>query len=180
VAFRSSATNLVVDDSNANDDILVHDLVTGTTERVSVSSTGGEANDDSGAPSLSDDGRFVAFVTRAGNLVGTGNPDAWVSIVRDRVGQTTTLGMFNHGFIVRVHLSGDGRYLTGHWTNGASFIRDRFSGAVHAISPVDGPDVFYPVLSANGRYVAVISAAALVPLPPGPPRSQVLVLPNPL
>jgi Tol biopolymer transport system component len=70
VAFRSNATNLIVGDTNATDDIFVHDLATGASERVSVDSAGVEANFYSTDPAVSADGRVVAFVTIADNLVG--------------------------------------------------------------------------------------------------------------
>lgn len=61
VAFQSTAPDLVADDGNSSTDIFVHDRQTGTTERVSVDSQGQEANDGSFYPSISADGRFVAF-----------------------------------------------------------------------------------------------------------------------
>ena len=52
-------------------DIFVHDRQTGTTERVSVATGGGQANGgDSYTPAISADGRFVAFYSDATNLVG--------------------------------------------------------------------------------------------------------------
>src|SRR5437762_5813039 len=59
-------------------DIFVHDRLTGVTERVSVASDGTEGNGDSDRPSVSGDGRFVAFESVASNLVpgdtnGTGD-----------------------------------------------------------------------------------------------------------
>jgi hypothetical protein len=69
VAFTSTATNLVTGDTNGVADVFVRDHVAGTTERVSVSSSGGEADGPSGQPAISDDGRYVAFSTTATNLV---------------------------------------------------------------------------------------------------------------
>jgi Tol biopolymer transport system component len=68
VAFTSTATNLVDGDTNGVDDIFVRDRQTGITERVSVSSTGAQANHYSARPAISRDGRFVVFQTLAGNL----------------------------------------------------------------------------------------------------------------
>lgn len=68
VAFASAASNLVAGDTNLADDVFVRDRRTRVTQRVSVNSLGGEANDDSGAPSLSDDGRVVAFTSNASTL----------------------------------------------------------------------------------------------------------------
>jgi Tol biopolymer transport system component len=69
VAFRSLASNLVPGDTNNNSDIFVHDRKTGITERVSVDSAGNQANDSSSEPSISRDGRFVAFQSFDSNLV---------------------------------------------------------------------------------------------------------------
>src|SRR5262245_2757120 len=69
VAFASDADNLVPSDANGETDIFVHDFTTGVTDRVSVSSAGVEANESSYSPSISADGRFVAFMSPADNLV---------------------------------------------------------------------------------------------------------------
>ena len=62
VAFATYATNLVPGDTNDHRDVFVRDRKRGTTELVSVRSDGTQATNDSEAPSLSADGRFVAFV----------------------------------------------------------------------------------------------------------------------
>ena len=64
VAFFSEASNLVPDDTNGHADIFVHDRRSGTTSRVSVASDGAEADAPSTAPSISADGRHVAFQSR--------------------------------------------------------------------------------------------------------------------
>ncbi len=78
VAFPSEATNLVARDTNrcfgyqvrgSCPDLFVHDLHTGATRRVSVSSRGGQANGESLYPAISADGRYVAFASLASNLV---------------------------------------------------------------------------------------------------------------
>ncbi len=69
VAFSSEASNLVRNDTNGVRDVFVRDLRTGTTRRVSVSSAGSQANGTSRYPSISENGRFVAFDSRARNLV---------------------------------------------------------------------------------------------------------------
>jgi Tol biopolymer transport system component len=81
VAFTSSATDLVsgfVDGNGSlNSDVYVRNLQTGVTVLVSHSSTsptrGG--NDGSETPAISADGRFVAFVSRATDLVPGFNPN---------------------------------------------------------------------------------------------------------
>src|SRR5688572_23677582 len=95
VAFASLADNLVPDDTNGFADTFVHDRLTNTTERVSVSGREREGNGHSGLvgvaayPAISADGRFVAFVSQADNLVsGDRNVNADV-FVRDRLLGTT-------------------------------------------------------------------------------------------
>jgi len=68
IAFESEADNLVDGDSNAVDDIFVHDRTTGATVRVSVSSSGAQGDAKSNRPVLSADGRFVAFYSDASNF----------------------------------------------------------------------------------------------------------------
>src|SRR6266540_326710 len=89
VAFQSFATNLVAGDTNNGFDVFVHDLSTGTTERVSVSATGAQGDFSSFAPSISGEGRFVAFSAVATNLV-VGDTNGTVdAFVRDRASGTT-------------------------------------------------------------------------------------------
>ncbi len=69
VAFQSYAYDLVPGDTDGYLDIFVRDRQLGLTERVSVDSTGAQGNGDSPDPSISADGRFVAFRSFATNLV---------------------------------------------------------------------------------------------------------------
>src|SRR5207244_3314678 len=69
VAFESDASNLVAGDTNGALDIFVRDRVTGTIERVSAAQGGSEGNGRSFFPAISADGRFVAFLSDATNLV---------------------------------------------------------------------------------------------------------------
>jgi hypothetical protein len=92
--FDSLASNLVAGDAGGFSDVFVHDRETGETSLVSVSSAGAQANFHShsgtnGAPSISYDGRYVAFVTRASNLVPSDTNNAEDIFVRDRLTHTT-------------------------------------------------------------------------------------------
>jgi Tol biopolymer transport system component len=76
VAFESRAANLVdAADTNKAWDIFVRDRQQGTTERVTVSTQGTQANGPSYLPNISDDGRYVCFQSTATNLV-TGDTSA--------------------------------------------------------------------------------------------------------
>ena len=69
VAFTSAASNLVTSDTNARPDAFVRDTVGNRTRRVSVSSSGAQADVGSANPAISGDGLHVAFTSRATNLV---------------------------------------------------------------------------------------------------------------
>ena len=90
VVFRSAATNLVSNDTNGKEDIFVHDRLAATTTRVSVSSVssvssvGGQADDSSNDPTISADGRFVAFASSATNLVANDTNGKQDVFVHDR------------------------------------------------------------------------------------------------
>jgi len=98
IAFSSAANNLVAGDSNGVSDIFVRDLLTGTTTRVSVSSAGVQATGSSFDPSVSADGRFVAFMSNAANLV-SGDNNLQADLFRhDRVsGQTIRMSVDPEG-----------------------------------------------------------------------------------
>ena len=75
IAFESRASNLVLGDTNGKADVFVHDLILGTTERVSVDSTAGQGNGTSSECWISGSGQYVVFESRADNLVLSDNND---------------------------------------------------------------------------------------------------------
>ena len=96
VVFRSWATNLVPDDTNRVADILLHDLVTRKTERISVNSRGEQTlgasfEAHSIMPTISDDGNRISFASAAPNLVDGDLPGTLDVFVRDRAAGTTEL-----------------------------------------------------------------------------------------
>lgn len=119
VVFSSMATNLVMNDTNGVEDIFIHDRATGITERVSVNSTGQQANGTSVSPAISADGRFVTFVSMASNLVAGDTNDLPDTFVHDRqTGETTRVSVASDGtqgdagsFMDAPPLSADGRYV---------------------------------------------------------------------
>ncbi|MGH8990867.1 MAG: DUF6531 domain-containing protein, partial [Acidimicrobiia bacterium] len=195
VAFTSDASTLVGDDTNWESDIFVRDREVGTTERVSVASDGTEANSYSGQPRISADGRYVAFISRADNLVSADNNWDDDVFLHDRVtGSTERVNLTSAGAessntallhpsnIGQLSMSADGRYVafvtsandlvTGD-TNGSpdAFVRDRVAGTTERVSvasdgsQADAGTQFYGVsISGDGRYVAFQSYASnLVP-----------------
>jgi Tol biopolymer transport system component len=80
IAFESGASNLVANDSGAQD-IFVKDLASGAITRVSTAADGTQENGSSFAPSFSPDGSKIAFISQAANLVAgdtNGIPDVFV------------------------------------------------------------------------------------------------------
>lgn len=85
VAFKSSASNLIIGDTNFDRDIFIHNRLTGITNRVSVDTLGKEANLDSISPAISAEGRYVAFQSLASNLVPNDTNNVSDIFVRDRL-----------------------------------------------------------------------------------------------
>jgi Tol biopolymer transport system component len=98
VAFQSSATNLVSPDTRQHGDVFVRDLMDGTNRRVSVNDSGAEGNGSSSSPNISGDGRFIAFVSSATNLVASDTNSMGDVFLRD----------MQLGTIQRVSVAGDG------------------------------------------------------------------------
>jgi hypothetical protein len=148
VAYSSDATNLTPNDFNGEPDVFVHELGSGLTSRVSLSSAGQEGNDSSGGAVISADGRYVAFSSLATTLktpdgnVGDALFSGTDTFIHDRNNASTTIvSVTTSGSQVFGHHSGpdisaDGRYVAFHSggsslvsgdTNGAQdiFLRDR-------------------------------------------------------
>jgi len=183
VAFYSIATNLVGgDDTNGQQDVFVRDLTAGTTVRVSVADDETQATGDSYYPSISADGRYVAFTSRATNLVGgddtNSNTDVFVRDLTD--GETVRVSVADDetqatGDSYNASISANGRYvafqsyasnLVAGDTNGSTdvFARDLTDGTTVRISVADNEtqadDGSYDAsISPDGRYVAFTSLA---------------------
>jgi Tol biopolymer transport system component len=92
VVFHSYASNLVRGDTNRVPDIFLRDRKTRKTARISVSSSGLQADQESlGSAAVSADGRYVAFTSLATNLVAGDANDITDVFVRDLRAGTTTL-----------------------------------------------------------------------------------------
>ena len=161
VVFDSFADNLVANDTNLSGDIFVHDRVSGGTVRVSVSSSGAEADSSSEWPDISADGRLVAFHSFASNLVANDANASADIFVHDRDpdgngtfdegnGVTTRLsvdanGAEGDGHSFSPYFSGDGRLVSfhskaGNLVSGDSnkafdvFVHDRANGTTTRVS----------------------------------------------
>lgn len=176
VAFQSDATNLVAGDTNGVRDIFVRDRATATTTRISVSSAGQQANAASFRPSISADGRWVAFESDASNLaLGDGN--GWTDVfLHDRVTGVTTLrsvssaGVQGDRISYSPALSADGQWLAfGSQASTLVALANNFVGHVFLHQVATGATTLVcvtptgalensksgnPFLSADGRYIA--------------------------
>lgn len=197
MAYTSFATNIVPDDGNWDGDVCLYDRLTGTTEQISVAVDRGAPNEASGSPSISADGRYVAFTSVANNLVrGMNSPLGETNVyVYDRETQTTEWlsagydGSFQDGFSKSPSISADGRYVTfqaeapslvaddtnGYWD---VFLHDRETGTLRRVSVAsDGSQAneysHYPSISADGRYITFFSQATN--LDPDNPGSGIYV-----
>ena len=177
VVFISEATNLVEGDTNGVADVFIRDLEAGTTERVSVSTEGVQANGAAlGRPSVSSDGMFVGFVSGASNLVAGDTNGAADVFVRDRGNVTTERvsvgadGAQANGASSAVSMGLDGRFvafssltsnLVSDDTNGVAdvFLRDRVTATTIRISVGSSSVPVAPSRSGG-------AAASKVALPP--------------
>jgi TolB protein len=181
VAFASGASNLVLEDNNGTYDVFVRNLKTGMTRRISVDSSGMESNGSSSGPSFSANGRFVAFLSYASNLVaedGNGTADVFVHDLKTGITQRASVdssGAESNNFSYEPVLSDNGRYVafTSYGSNLVSgdgngtydvFLRDLVKGETQRIS-VDSSGIegnnesSGPALSGNGRFVVFHSKA---------------------
>ena len=188
VAFVSEATNLAPGDTNGAADVFVHDLLTGTTTRVSVATDGTQADGPTrDAVAISADGSRVAFVSEATNLApGDTNGAADVFVHDLLTGTTTRVSVATDGTQAdgevhpEVALSRDGTTVvfTADATNLVPglegevtrvFVRRLDTGTTEVVSVPDGGgsadgDCGEPAVSETGRYVAfVCEATNLVP-----------------
>jgi len=181
VAFASEASNLVPGDTNASDDIFVRDLSTNTTTRVSVSGASNPGNGDSSNPSISADGRFVTFSSKASNLVPGDTNNKEDIFVRDLSTNTTTnisvsgAGNQGNGDSGFSSISADGRFVAflseasnlvpGDTNNKEDiFVRDLSTNTTIRVSISDAGNEgnglsYIPSISADGRFVAFSSDA---------------------
>jgi Tol biopolymer transport system component len=185
VAFASAASNLVPLDTNGDTDIFVYDTQTGVIERVSVTWQGQEARDDSEKPSISADGRYVAFLSRAWNMYPGGANLAspiWQVYVHDREGPATIRltvpdgGGDPDGPSDSPQISADGRRVvfTSNATNllpgpdvdelSDVYVHDLATSSLIRASVADdgSPSIDqcqFPSISADGRVVAFLTRA---------------------
>lgn len=98
VAFFSEASNLVAQDTNGVADIFWHDRMSGETRLVSLATDGTRTNGASYEPSISGDGRYVAFFSEASNLVAQDTNAVVDAFVHDtQTGETRRISVAPNG-----------------------------------------------------------------------------------
>jgi hypothetical protein len=153
IVYESGASNLVADDSNGFVDVFIYDRVAATTELVSTGLGGAASNDVSLNADISGNGRYVAFTSRATNLVEDDDNGQSDVFVWDRIAKTTTL--------VSIATSGeqgaDDGALYGTLSDDGSVVT--FDGFASNVVPHDtniAPDVFlHSMTSGVTRRVSV-------------------------
>ena len=185
VAFASFASNLVTGDTNGTSDVFRYDRVSGTIVRVSVSTAGVQGNALSDQPSVSYDGRYVAFRSYANNLIDGDANDPSDIFVRDVSSAVTSVvslnsaGELGDADSFDPAISGDGSVvafasratnllLPTADGNGVAdvYAYNRWSGIMELVSAVDattttfGDDESYtPSVNYNGSLIAFASRA---------------------
>jgi uncharacterized protein involved in high-affinity Fe2+ transport len=187
IAYASTATNLVDNDTNGIADVFLFDRDTGAVRRVSVRSDGGQANNSDSAlePAISADGRWITYNSIATNLVDDDTNAVRDVFLHDRdSGLTRRVSVRSDGGQATGQdsegpaISADGRWIT-YWsyaanlvdgdTNTASdvFLYDRDTGTTRRVSVrSNGGQVTSssdePAISADGRWITYTSYAANV------------------
>jgi uncharacterized repeat protein (TIGR01451 family) len=184
VVFSSPSSNLASNDTNTTEDIFLHDTKTATTTAVSVivRDTATSVSGKSSQPSISADGRFIAFQSGSSKLVATDTDDFFADIfVYDRLTKLNSKITLNaNGQSVLPHISADGRYviflsqasnLVANDTNNAwdTFRYDRKTGKTSRInvtatglqSSGDASPAYVarPSSSADGRFISFETGA---------------------
>jgi Tol biopolymer transport system component len=135
VAFQSNASNLVAGDGNNRSDIFVHDRNRHVTERVSVASDGTEGTNNAIQPSISSDGRFVAFASLDSTLIPGDTNNVVDIFIHDRQTDTTRrvserpgsrFGAGDNSFAPAI--SGDGCFVAFELDGGGTLVADDTNG----------------------------------------------------
>lgn len=180
IAFSSSASDLVVGDTNGLVDIFIHDRILGITERL-LDGAGIQADNDSSTTSLSADGRYVAFSSRSSNLVPGDTNDRYDIFIYDRVtnaierASISDLGVQSDAHSYLSNISSDGNYVTFYSTATTLvpgdtnalydvFVYDVVGNTIERVS-IDNAgnqangESRSPFISSDGKYVSFVSAA---------------------
>jgi hypothetical protein len=174
VAFASAADDVAINDTNGLSDVFVRDQRASTNILISIAPNGFSGNGPSFEPSITADGRYVAFSSYASNLVAGDSNKSQDVFLRDLQAGTTTLvsvgqdGVsFGSSNSWQPTISVDGRYVLFHslarnlaaGTVGFGleniFLRDLHSNVTYAVGAVASLPAS-AAMTPDGRYVAFI------------------------
>jgi Tol biopolymer transport system component len=179
IVFSTKDSGLVGGDGNGAEDVFRFDRQTGKSTLVSVSTIGGTGNGYSLAPAMTSDGRYIAFISGASNLVaGDSNGAGDTIFVRDMTtGAMSVVNLTSSGAQggigtyenPGVSMSDDGRYVAfiGYppytavdHPYSAVYVRDRQLGKTLLISDPDANNnIYHASLSGDGSRIAFDSTA---------------------
>jgi len=182
IAFESEASNLVTDDTNQSFDIFVYETPTSQIQRISVTSEGKQGNGHSLAPTISAEGRYIAFDSVANNLSLLDTNLFSDVFIHDRQTHQTQLVSLaanqneaGNGDSLNPSLSADGQWIA--FDSDASnlvttetknisniFLQERLTQQTTLVSmneqlEAGNQSSVLPTLSSDGRYVVFNSAA---------------------
>lgn len=142
VAFHSYASDLVPNDTNNTSDVFIRSIEYGVTLRVSTAIDGTEANGPSYDPSISADGRYIAFSSAASNLVPDDTNGKTDIFVRDLKANTLIrVSAHSKGAEANDHcyfpdISADGRFVV-YKSAATNLVEDDTNGKVDIF--ISGP-----------------------------------------
>ncbi len=197
IAFTSVAPNLAAIPGASGSQIFLRDTQTNTTTLVSQDASSNAGNGASSQPTISADGRFVAFTSVAPNLAAIPGASGSQIFLRDTQTNTTTLvsqdasSNAGNGASSQPTISADGRFVafTSVAPNlaaipGASgsqiFLRDTQTSTTTLVSQDASSNAgngasSQPTISADGRFVAFTSVAPNLAAIPGASGSQIFL-----
>jgi Tol biopolymer transport system component len=184
LVYYSGASNLVAGDDNGNTDVFLTDLKTGVVTMISADADGNPGDGESDDPSISPNGRFVAFNSAANNLVGGSNDGSNQVLVWDRkTGEIRRASqdadgtpgdaasydgvVSNNGRLVAFSSSASNLVTGDANENDDAFLKDMKTGEVRRVSvAADGGELgqggSYPSFPPNGKSVVFHTSASLI------------------
>ncbi len=168
VAFHSRSSNLVSGDTNDHADIFVRDMQTGTIQRASLGPQGQQGDGPADYADISEDGRYVSFMTAAANF---GDPGGHSKVfVRDLQAGMTAFASVSGFAASLATISADGSRVAFSGRLGGDpspqiYVRDVATGDLRLVSPSSGGGAgnavaWLPAISGDGRRVAFASLAS--------------------
>jgi Tol biopolymer transport system component len=183
ISFNSLATNLTSNDGNSRSDVFIHDRHTGQRNLISVAVNGSVANNESFKPAISGNDRYVAFVSRADNLViGDTNDVSDVFVYDRQTGQMIRVSSLPEDAQLPAAdlrdayspaIASDGRFVSFYRPPNffnpdfkyGSFVYDLYTGqVVHLSQGYDEANGIYEVaISVDNRWFAFATHENLIP-----------------